>query len=118
MAITLGTPYRLKDISSGNILHVYKPFIKHHIVSHINYGLLVWGIECHGMENNREKVLRLIDISKYITHIDSLFHKLKLLKTFRHSITFWRSMYYRRTWTQIVMYMYLVELLQDSYALI
>ena len=41
---TLGILYRLKDIFPENILlTIYQSLI----ASHMNYGLLVWGIECH-----------------------------------------------------------------------
>ena len=46
----------------------------------MNYGLLVWGIECHRLEKVQKKVLRLITNSKYIAHTNPLFCQLNLLK--------------------------------------
>ena len=44
------------------------------------YGLLVWGIECHRLEEVLKKTLRLITNSKYIAHTNPLFCQLNLLK--------------------------------------
>ena len=46
----------------------------------MNYGLLVWGIECHRLERVQKKALRLITNSKYIAHTNPLFCQLNLLK--------------------------------------
>ena len=46
----------------------------------MNYGLLVWGIECHRFEKVQKKALRLITNSKYIAHTNPLFRQLNLLK--------------------------------------
>ena len=74
---TLGILYRLKDIFPENILlTIYQSLI----ASHMTYGLLVWGIECHRLEKVQKKALRLITNSKYIAHTNPLFCQLNLLK--------------------------------------
>ena len=74
---TLGILYRLKDIFPENILlTIYQSLI----ASHMNYGLLVWGIECHRLEKGQKKALRLITNSKYIAHTNPPFCQLNLLK--------------------------------------
>ena len=74
---TLGILYRLKDIFPENILlTIYQSLI----ASHMNYGLLVWGIECHRLEKVQKKAIRLITNSKYIAHTNPLFCQLNLLK--------------------------------------
>ena len=74
---TIGILYRLKDIFPENILlTIYQSLI----ASHMNYGLLVWGIECHRLEKVQKKALRLITNSKYIAHTNPLFCQLNLLK--------------------------------------
>ena len=66
---TLGILYRLKNIFQENILlTIYQSLI----AFHMNYGLLVWGIECHIFGKSTEKTLRLITNSKYIAHTNPL----------------------------------------------
>ena len=61
------------------------------IISYINYGLLLWGIDCHKLEILQKKALRFMTNSSYIAHTAPLFiqhgvlrvtdmYKLKLLK--------------------------------------
>ena len=58
---TLGILYRLKDIFPEHILlTIYQSLI----ASHMNYGLLIWGIECHRLEKVQKKALRLLTNSK------------------------------------------------------
>ena len=74
---TLGKLYILKNIFSENILlAIYQSLI----VSHMNYGLLVLGIECHRLEKVQKQALRIITNSKYIVHTNPLFRQLNLLK--------------------------------------
>ena len=55
---TLGILYRLKDIFPENILlTIYQSLI----ASYMNYGILVWGIECHRLEKVQKKALRKAD---------------------------------------------------------
>ena len=73
---TLGILYRLKDIFPENILlTIYGSLI----ASHMNYELLIWGIECHRLEKVQKKALRLITNSKYNAHTNPLFCQLNLL---------------------------------------
>ena len=50
------------------------------IVSYINYGLLLWGVESHRVESLQKKAVRLITNSNYSAHTTTLFNELGLLK--------------------------------------
>ena len=50
------------------------------IVSYINYGLLLWGVESHRVESLQKKAIRLIANSNYSAHTTPLFIELGLLK--------------------------------------
>ena len=50
------------------------------IVSYINYGLLLWGVESHRVESLQKKAIRLITNSNYSAHTTPLFIELGLLK--------------------------------------
>ena len=43
------------------------------IISYINYGLLLWGIDCHKLEILQKKALRFMTNSSYIAHTAHLF---------------------------------------------
>ncbi len=49
------------------------------IVSHINYGLLIWGFHCDKIAK-LQKAIRIISVSKYNDHTDPIFKQLHLLK--------------------------------------
>ena len=50
------------------------------IVSHINYGLMLWGYSCGRIEKLQKKVVRIISLSKYNAHTEPILKHLKLLK--------------------------------------
>ena len=50
------------------------------ILSHINYGILLWGFKSSSLKTIQKKVIRTITCSKYNAHTDPLFKKLGLLK--------------------------------------
>ena len=50
------------------------------IVSYINYGLLLWGVESHRVESLQKKAIRLITNSNNSAHTTPLFIELGLLK--------------------------------------
>ena len=50
------------------------------ILSHINYGLLLWGYSCKRIEILQKKAIRVISLSKYNAHTEPIFKQLKLLK--------------------------------------
>ena len=74
---TLGMLYILKDIFPENILLTIHQSL---IATHMSYGLLIWGIECHRLEIVQKKALRLITNTKYISHTSPLFCQLNVLK--------------------------------------
>ena len=50
------------------------------ILSHINYGLLLWGYSCKRVETLQKKAVRTISLSKYNAHTEPVLKHLKLLK--------------------------------------
>ena len=48
--------------------------------SHLIYGILVWGYECHRLEKIQKRIIRIITVSKYNAHTEPLFKALDLLK--------------------------------------
>ena len=83
-----GILYRLKHIFPKNVLFVLYNSL---IVSHINYGLLLWGVHVHKLKLLQKKALRFMTNSGYIAHTTPLLikhglhnvrdmYKLKLLK--------------------------------------
>ena len=73
----LGILSKLKRILPiGPKLKIYNASI----LSHINYGILVWGFKCSSLKVIQKKVIRTITCSKYNAHTDPLFKKMGLLK--------------------------------------
>lgn len=50
------------------------------ILSHLNYGILVWGFKHSKILKLQKKAIRSICCKKYNAHTDPLFKKLKILK--------------------------------------
>ncbi len=50
------------------------------VLSHINYGLLLWGYSCKRIETLQKKSVRTISLSKYNAHTEPILKHLKLLK--------------------------------------
>ena len=73
----VGILYRLKNIFPMYILQTLYNSL---IVSYINYGLLLWGVESHRVESLQKKAIRLITNSNYSAHTTPLFIELGLLK--------------------------------------
>ena len=74
---TIGVFYRLTKIFPEEILvTLYNSLI----ASHLNYGILAWGIAAPRLEKLQKKAIRLITNSKYIAHTNPLFKRLQLLK--------------------------------------
>ena len=48
--------------------------------SHLSYGILVWGYECHRLEKIQKRIIRVITVCKYNAHTEPLFKALDLLK--------------------------------------
>ena len=74
---TLGSLYRLKYIQPLNIkLLIYNSLI----LSHLHYGILVWGYEYEKITKLQKKCLRILTLCDYKAHTEPLFKRLKLLK--------------------------------------
>ena len=73
----VGILYRLKNIFPMYILQTLYNSL---IVSYINYGLLLWGVESHRVESLQKKAIHLITNSNYSSHTTPLFIELGLLK--------------------------------------
>ena len=48
--------------------------------SHLRYGILVWGYECHRLEKIQKRIIRISTVSKYNAHTEPLFKALDFLK--------------------------------------
>ena len=73
----IGILYRLKNTFP---LEVLKTLYKSLVLSYINYGLLLWGVEVKNLEIIQKRAIRLITGSNYIAHTEPLFIQLCLLK--------------------------------------
>ena len=73
----IGILYRLKNTFP---LEVLKTLCKSLVLSYINYGLLLWGVEVKNLEVIQKRAIRLITGSNYIAHTEPLFIQLGLLK--------------------------------------
>ena len=70
--------HRLNKLLSKYILHTFYNSL---IVSYINYGLLLWGVESHRFEPLQKKTtIRLTTNRNYYVHTTPLFIELGLLK--------------------------------------
>ena len=73
----VGILYRLNNIFPKYILQTLYNSL---IMSYINYGLLLWGVESHRIEPLQKKAIRLITNSNYSAQTTPLFIELGLLK--------------------------------------
>ena len=73
----IGILYRLKTTFPSEVL---KTLYKSLVLSYINYGLLLWGVEVKNLEVIQKRAIRLITVSNYIAHTEPLFIQLGLLK--------------------------------------
>ena len=91
---TIGVFYRLAKIFPEEILVT---LCNSFIASHLNYGILAWGIAATRLEKLQKKAIRLIRNSKYIAHTNPLFKRLQLLKivdTFKlRALNFYYNLY-------------------------
>ncbi len=90
----MGILNRLKHIYPQQVLlTLYNTLF----ISHINYGLLLWGTHIERVEKVQKKVIRIITYSSYTAHTEPLFKMLELLKLkdiFHHKIL---KFYYNMT---------------------
>ena len=73
----IGILYSLKYTFPSEVL---KTLYKSLVLSYINYGLLLWGVEVKNLEVIQKRAIRLITGSNYIAHTEPLFIQLGLLK--------------------------------------
>ena len=74
------TIVKLKRLKQRLPLHTRIQIYNSLIVSHINYGLLIWGYNGKRIFALQKKAIRLIMNQKYNAHIDPIFKKLNILK--------------------------------------
>jgi len=74
---TLGIISRVKNIIPCNtLLNIYNSLV----LSHLNYGLLLWGWKCQKVLVLQKKIIRALSNSKYNSHTSPIFKNLNLLK--------------------------------------
>ena len=61
-------------------LHIMRMLYCTLVNSHLLYGILVWGYECHRLEKIQKRIIRIITVSKYNAHTEPLFKALDRLK--------------------------------------
>ena len=73
----MGVLCRLKHFLPEEILlTIYNTLV----LPHLNYGILLWGQQSEKLVKLQKKLVRIITNSRYNSHTDPLFKKLKLLK--------------------------------------
>ena len=72
----IGILYRLKHVFPEYVLFTLYNSL---IVSYINYGLLLWGVDCHKLQSLQKKAIRFMTNSSYIAHTAPLLVKHGLL---------------------------------------
>ena len=65
----IGILYRLKHVFPEYVLFTLYNSL---IVSYINYGLLLWGVDCHKLQSLQKKALRFMTNSSFTRHLCSL----------------------------------------------
>ncbi len=55
---------------------IYNPLI----LSHLNFYILTWGYQCDRIVKLQKKIVRILSLSKYDAHTESIFKMLKLLQ--------------------------------------
>ena len=78
--------------------------------SHLIYGILVWGYECHRLEKIQKRIIRIITVSKYNTHTEPLFKALDLLKLKDMLNLSTLKFYYRYLHDNLPAYFYLFQI--------
>jgi len=80
--------------------HIFPPYILitiHNalVLSHLNYGLLLWGYENERIFLAQKKVMRVIGFRPYIAHTTPIFKNLKMLKLEDMFTNQLRKLYYK-----------------------
>ena len=65
----IGILYRLKHVFPEYVLFTLYNYL---IVSYINYGLLLWGVDSHKLQSLQKKAIRFMTNSSYIAHMTPL----------------------------------------------
>lgn len=73
----IGILHRLKYVMPQHILFIIYNSL---FVSHINYGLLLWGRDLNRISKLQKKAVRIITGSEYLAHAEPLFKHLGILK--------------------------------------
>ncbi len=73
----MGILNKLKHVLPLSVkLYIYNSLI----LSHINFGILVWGYKCNKIVKLQTKITRILSHSKYNAITHHIFKRLKLLK--------------------------------------
>ncbi len=62
------------------INHQCKRFLPILVLSHLNFGIFLWGFKCEKVFKLQKNIVRILSLSKYNAHTDFIFKNLKLLK--------------------------------------
>jgi len=74
---TIGVIHKLKNtIPPYTLLNIYNSLV----LSHLNYGLLLWGCKCKNVFVLQKKAIRAVANSKFNCHTSPLFKRFKLLR--------------------------------------
>ena len=76
----VGILYRLNNIFPK---YIFQTLYNSLIMSYINYGLLLWGVESHQIEPLQKKTIRLITNSNYSAHTTPV-HRTRFIKGTRY----------------------------------
>jgi hypothetical protein len=72
-----GVINKLKNtLPKSALLHIYNSLV----LSHLNYGIFLWGWQCPTVFTLQKKIIRALTNSKYNSHTSGLFKSLHLLK--------------------------------------
>ena len=94
---SLGILNRLKHYLPLNIKNLMYNSL---VLSHLNYGILLWGFTDERIFKLQKKVLRVISLNKYNAHTDPIFKNLNILKLNDIFVTDYINIDCQRQWAK------------------